>query len=204
MAQRWVGVVAILTVASLLGDPAEGADFWVKGGLARSTLAAGDTWSPATGFTAGGFARVGLSGPTSLRMEILFTRKAARAALSDGEAEIESSMKLDYLEVPILLERTLIKRGNVAAVILGGAFGGINTAARNDFTIGEVHLGENARPDVRRGDFGVVGGVGVEFDALGRVWIAEARYALGLVTVSKEEGLDWRTRALSVTAGVRF
>lgn len=199
---RWI-MRAVLLAALVLALPlpatAQGLEFSVRGGVSLAELSfeadqgAPDT-SPRIGLTAGGAVTVPLADWLQVQVEAFYTQKGTRLDF-DG---IESSVWLDYVEVPVLARVPVGGR----AYLLGGAAFGARVRARSRTTFGGATEEIDLADDVTGHDVGVVGGGGLEFGRL----IVDVRYTLGLVDVDvdQSDSVRIRNRALAITAGVTF
>jgi len=199
---RWLTravLLAALALALPLPATAQGLEFGVRGGVSLADLffdsdqGEPDT-SPRTGITAGGTMTVPLADWLQVQVEAFYTQKGTEIDV-DGA---ESSVWLDYVEVPVLAR---VPVGGRAYLVGGAAFGArVRARSRTAFgsTIEEIDIAD----DVARHDVGVVGGGGLE---LGRL-LVDVRYTLGLVDVDadRRDSVRIRNRALAITAGVRF
>jgi hypothetical protein len=170
-----------MNVATLSGDQADAAN-------AESI----------TGLVAGAFLRVDLNDFLAVQPELLFSRNGAKG----DTLGIEGTVKLDYIEVPVLL-RCSFGRGAklIPAFFLGPAVLyrlAANAEADNGLT-------RSLDQSVRRTDFGLV--FGADFSVpLGRPQVTiEARSTLGLTNIDDTgSGADIRNRAFSIILGMYF
>jgi hypothetical protein len=206
MMARLSWVVGVLAVGACVTAPLAGAaDFGVKGGLARSSNGSGQVFAAGNGFQVGCFAGIATFKGFQIQPEVLFVRRVTVARLGDGIATIRSTTSLDYIEVPVLLKRTFRRGRSLTPMLVAGAFGALRTRAVARHEIGDASYSDDAKSQVRSGDFGVVGGAGLEIAVLRHAWIAEIRYTHGLTRV--ETGTSdgrWKTRTLGVMGGIRW
>jgi hypothetical protein len=112
---------------------------------------------------------------------------------------VESTMALDYVEVPVLL-RVRFGSGRIRYYAAGGPSTAFLARAkmRTAFSgsVEEFDLADS----VEQVDFGFAAGGGVE---IGKV-IVDARYTAGLSDIDANERAKTTNRAIAVTAGFRF
>ena len=173
-----------------------------KGGVSIATQGfEGDEGSPSLdsriGGVAGVFATVPLLSWLDLQPEALYAMKGARLDLRG----VESSVWVDYLEVPILarISRT---RGTIRYFGHAGPSIGVRLRARTRTkfrdAVEEIDIGD----DLERLDVGMAAGGGVELGSI----ILDARYTLGFTDIDRDttDAVKVTNRALSITAGFRF
>jgi hypothetical protein len=178
---------------------AQGFGFGVKGGVNIANQdVTGDSGAPAfdwrVGGVAGGFVTVPLLPWVSVQAEGLWTQKGAKLNFSG----VDSSIILDYAEIPVLARVRFAHRYYGAA---GPAMAfALRAKTRTSFagTAQEMDILD----EVKRFDFGVAMGGGVEFGSL----VIDGRYTLGLTDIDKDKSDTTQTknRAISLTAGFRF
>jgi hypothetical protein len=196
-------IPALLLVATLCSGTtafAQGFQVGAKGGVNFATVNfAGETnatdgrWSP----VAGGFVVLPLFWGIALQTEGLYTVKGARL----NGPTVDSSLVLDYLEVPVLARVTVHAFGS-KLYFLGGPAPAFRLRARTRTTFSGATEEIDIADDVKRFDVGVAGGAGMEFGSL----IVEGRYTFGLIDINEKraDAAAAKNRAVSVTAGWRF
>lgn len=157
------------------------------------------------GFLAGGFTVLPVSGTMAIQIEALFSQKGAKFSVE--EANIEATLELDYLDIPVMLRFQGPASGSTRLHVFGGPSMGYRMGARSkvsdttfDFAEGSI---DNIEDEVERFDFGIVAGAGVD---IGRRIVVDARYSWGLRAINKDtsEGGEIKNRLFSIMAGVRF
>jgi opacity protein-like surface antigen len=156
-----------------------------------------------TGLLAGVSFTKPLSGALSLELNGLFSQKGAKD-LEDGT---DAALKLNYLEVPILLRYDVKTTGGVHPHFSGGvSFGyqtGCKISASEGGVSGEVSCslfeGEDGT-DVKKFDVGLVAGAGLNFSlANNRLLTVGARYNYGLSDLFEDASVQ--NRAIQLYAG---
>ena len=188
---------AVLVCAASVS--AQGFGFGVKGGVnLADEVITGDNNPPPldwrVGIVAGGFVRLPLAPWVGLQAEGLYAQKGAKLDVQG----VNSTIQLDYAEIPVLLHVRFAHRYYVA----GGpsmAFA-VRAKARSSFSGAATEI--DIMDEIKRFDFGVAMGGGVEFGSL----VVDGRYTLGLTDIDKDTSDSTKTknRAISITAGFRF
>jgi len=139
----------------------------------------------------------------------LYVQKGAKLD-DDGVA---GSLKIDYLEVPVLLRVGVpLSAGFAPTLLVGGSLawrvrcrvevsgGGINASADcNDSDDFGADLG------VKRFDGGLSGGVEFPITMGGRyIFVPSVRYTRGLTKISDIDGTDVKNSSIQIGLGIRF
>jgi hypothetical protein len=197
----------------------------VKGGLNIATLTGyelgGEKYK--IGFVFGGFLTYELNQKFSLQPELLFTMKGAKSEYVDKETEDDGSQyyskfkvswNLNYLEIPFLSKLNIPLKENIKSNIFCGPALGIKIGAtydadyeywekdENGDIVEEVNESDDGDiKDIKSMDFGIIFGAGVEFGKI----IVDARYNLGLSTISKEKGgSKIKNSVISLILGIKL
>lgn len=181
-AQASIGLKAGLTASTLSGDDADGA-------------------KTRTGVSGGIFVNLPLSPNFSIQPEALYMSKGADFDAFDND-EV-GSVKLQYIEVPILL-----KYAFGAGPLRPSLFAGPSIAFKTSCEIEFEGLGSfDCEDDVDVGavkstDFGAVAGLGLEYDMGGMSLLADARYGFGLTNIDDTgSDSDVKNRGWTFLAG---
>jgi len=188
-----------------------------QGGLSLATLGGsdadletGDEKSYRKGLSVGAFLAVPLSDQLSLQPELLYAQKGM--ILTDTEVgieeEVELTLRLNYIEVPLLLRINVPTEGNIAPHFLVGPAIGFKASCE----LGVEEDGESfdvdcdeAEGDTKSIDFGGVIGAGVGIVVGPGEIVLGARYTLGLMSIDDSgEDLDIKNRTFSFLAGYSF
>lgn len=132
------------------------------------------------GFSGGLFAGIRVTPSFLIQPEVLYTQKGARYEAAGEEAVI----KLDYVEVPVLLKGRFGSAGVKPSVFAGPAVA-FKVSGKAQFR-GE----EEDVEDVKGTDFGIVLGAGLDLAAGSGAFTVDARYTLGLTTFSDSPDPD--------------
>ena len=176
----------------------------IKVGLNMATIAGDDNKiggiSPDSrmGFSAGGFIVLDLT-VISIRPEILYTMKGACYEATVGNVKFDATLKLDYLEVPILLQYNLPLPGPVSPSLFAGPALAFNLSAK---VVEETSDTEEDIEDVKSTDLGLVIGGGV---VLNNKITLDVRLVMGLTSID-DSGADddVKNQVISIMAGYMF
>lgn len=147
------------------------------------------------GYHLGGFAEIGLGNKLGIQPEVLFNQVAT--SVDSNYKHIyqnvfnsnQSSVKLGYLSIPILLTYKLI--GNFISLQAGPQFG---VLIKQDRT-----LLQNGGEAFKKGDFSVLAGAQLKFSAIR----LSARYAIGLNNINDIDNQDqWKSQGFQVSLGL--
>ena len=154
-----------------------------------------------TSFGGGGFLRFGLAG-LSLQAELLALTKGTK--FEDADESIE--LKLDYIEVPLLLRFGLSSGTGFMPYLMAGPSVGFEIGCSFDVesTFGDASgdCDEDGDDNFLRNktDIGLTGVVGFEFAAGPGNILVEGRYTHGLTDISKDTDKA-RNRSFGIFAG---
>ena len=184
------GIAAVLLLA-VFTAPAfaqEGVSGGVKVGVGFANLSSDDedfdSLDTRTGVVVGGFANVPVGERLSVVIEALFTQKGAKEVFEDDS---EVTIKLDYIEVPILFNVGFDTMTTVQPFVYAGVAPAFNTSAKVVEEFGDGEEDEvDIDDDVKAFDVGLVFGGGVRFG----IFAVEGRYTLGLVNVNDDADVD--------------
>jgi outer membrane protein with beta-barrel domain len=179
-------------------------------GLNLSTVG-GDDVDDAEGRTGGifgGYVSLGIGRSWAIQPEVLFSMKGA----TDNSGGDETTLKVNYIEVPLLLRLNIPTAGSVdphvyagpsfayrASCKLSGQNAGVSASIDCD-DLDEL-AGEDI-VDIAKMDWGLALGGGLGFDLAGRALNLGVRYTLGLKEISN--GGDVYNRVLSFIASYEF
>jgi hypothetical protein len=164
-----------------------------------------------TGFIVGGFYRFDLKGNLSIQPEVYFSMKGTKAAgeqtqfhYGEDYTQIsrstwDFSMKLNYLEVPVLLKFRFPSKRKFKPNVFLGPYAAFKLSAEVTGTLifelteeygGEVHTESRDYTggliNHKRGiDFGIVIGAGFDIGMGSGSLVIDARYTLGLSNIDK-------------------
>lgn len=157
------------------------------------------------GALTGVFVHVPLSRVVGIRPELTFALKGGRTETEEG---LVIDIELAYLEFPFLAKVTA-PTGRFRPVFFGGPAPALQIGCDFEFALPaqpeqvlRVTCGQDEITVVRKLDFGVVAGAGIEGLWPAAALSLEARYTAGLRSVFDD--VEIRNRALSVLLGLTF
>lgn len=202
-----------------------------KAGINSSNVVGDDAdgFKSRTGIVGGLFVRFNIPGKFSVQTELLYSRKGAkRTELDESSIQFNRVLKVDYLEIPLLVRYKLAGRGPVSSnVFAGPAF----AFAKSSETVKEVEVsgwplaGARNNYNETSSDVGLVLGGSIDVAVMSVGITIDIRYTAGLssmwedVTVAnipdplREEMYadpttgtadDMKNSALTFTVGVTF
>ncbi|MDX1592061.1 MAG: porin family protein [Balneolaceae bacterium] len=147
------------------------------------------------GFTAGAALDISVPVlPFGVESGLYYSQKGA-----DGT---DGSLKLDYLEVPVLAKFQLGPSGPITPHLVVGPYIGFNVNAESESGGSTVDISDN----VNSTEFGGAVGVGIDFNLGVTKLNARAQYGYGFTDIFEDAGGGdaGNNAALSVTAGIWF
>lgn len=204
----------ILTVAAICAVSfanAQDIKFGVKAGLNISNVT-GDYQNEfdaksLIGLQIGGFAEIGISDKLAFQPELLYSMQGAKTEFSESfegfSASGESTLKLNYLNVPLLLKYKLADKFS----ILAGPQVGLLMSAEQEFTFTETFDGEtfseSGTEDVKENYESILlsFNVGASYSITDNIFV-DARYNLGLSNLLKDQTFEGETFSLDGSMNV--
>jgi len=196
---------------------AAGLGIGLKGGLNIANLTGSDllqgnniadeTKNSRLGVIIGVFVAFNISDMLAIQPEFLYTQKGGKYEGSLAGEVFTSEIKLDYLEIPILLKASLLPNAAVIQpnLYFGPAFAlKLNATAETDQGEGEIYTEVPEGGNVKSNDFGLVFGGGLDFNLNGPEIGIEARYTLGLTDWTDYQPVDMKNGTFSILASIGF
>ncbi|MBL7744217.1 MAG: PorT family protein [Chitinophagaceae bacterium] len=147
------------------------------------------------GYHLGGFAEIGLGGKFGLQPEVLFNQYSTtldsnyKSVYQNVFNSDQSSVKLNYLSIPILLNYKLL--GNFLTLQAGPQFSVLMNQDKN--------LLQNGGEAFKNGDFAMVGGAQLKVSAI-RI---TGRYVVGLNNINDINNKDkWKSQGFQLSLGL--
>lgn len=167
----------------------------LKAGLSLANVSFDDDLgetSNRTGLVTGLFASVPVNSRVAFQPELLYAMKGAKIDIEGNEA----TLKVDYVEVPLLADVRLNAGTTRVSLVAGPSFG-FRSRARLEFAGESADVSE----EVRRVDVGLATGIAV---TAGR-FVLDGHYTWSLRNAaSRDVENAGKNRALSITGGWRF
>ena len=200
MKRLWIVAVLMIAVVAMSVPANAATKFGVKAGLNMAKLS-GDGWDQIEGememavdskmrlgFGFGVVMQMPLGeGGLMLQPEAWYVMKGGKMGFPEAEAEgydVEAEIKMDYIEVPILVKYAIPTQGKIAPCLFAGPAVAMNIGAKFETTGADAEdadLGDGDIYNKKDIDFGIVFGGGVDF-ALGErnKLMIDVRYTLGM------------------------
>lgn len=198
------GIPAVATAQTSSADPIR---LGILGGVNSATVGGKDAEDAdrLTAFLFGVSVLKPFGSGWGIRPELLYSRKGAEAPIDDPDFTGKAKIKIDYLDVPILVQYEGKTSGGVRPHVYAGPSVGFKVRCKLEGTGAGVTASmdcDDADLDIKSVDFaGVVGGgvalpIGNHFATLG------VRYQHGFTDLESESVV--KHRVLSVYAGFEF
>jgi len=182
--------------------------FGFRNGVAATTLSAkGDLFNNnnmTISYTAGIFSTISLNKSLAIQPELNYVRKGRSNETSELNTTTETDFLLNYLEIPVLLQyrndQMLEKSGSVFYINAGPYAGFVLSTKTN------ASDGEGSTPNIsdeKNTDWGATMGIGFQTPIFKKDICFDLRYDMGLSEIAQQPD-DYRTKALSLTVGIKF
>ena len=171
-------LILVMTLAFAVAANAEGTAFGIKAGVNFANIAGDDVddLNSLTGFVGGGFVDIPMSPTFSIQPEVFYSQKGAKYE----EMGTDVSIKLDYVDIPVLLKFTMAGESARPFFLFGPSVG---FSVSSKLSVNDESFDLDG---VASTDFGLVFGIGVNFQK----FLIEGRYALGLSNVNDDEAVS--------------
>ena len=161
------------------------------------------------GFVGGVYSTIVLAKIFAIQPELLFTMQGAVYELGDTKA----ILKLNYIQLPVLLKFYIPMAGNVKPNLFAGPYGSYNLSAKEKMEVAEVEIYDVEIDEIiQKFDYGIVFGIGFDFIVFNdKQLTVDARYNLGLAKIFKDvpvpgtnEDPVFRNGTISAMVGIGF
>ncbi|HZF66530.1 MAG TPA: porin family protein [Gemmatirosa sp.] len=185
-------------------------------GWSSATLVGGDTQGAAerrNGLVLGGYLRIPVgAGGWALRPELLYAQKGASQTIDASDdlfgERLEATLKLDYVELPLLVEFAPRTAGGVHPFFHAGPSLGYQADCRVQARVGRESFSSGCDgadlegPPLRSFDLGMVLGAGVRFALGAQAATVSARFQPSLTRLASEANL--RNQMIAVVGSIEF
>lgn len=150
-------------------------------------------------FGGGGYVRFAFPQGFSIQPELLWMRKGAEQDFGTFEAEL----KLDYVEVPVLVRYDIPTAGNISPYLFAGPSFAFEISCKVSDTDTDEDFDCDDEEDFETESFdaGATGGAGVGFAAGRGTLFLEGRYTFGLMDIVASEEFEAKNRSAAVMIG---
>jgi len=156
------------------------------------------------GFVGGGFAEFELGKVFAIEPQVLYVQKGAKynVDLTGGGPSGNATLKLDYIQIPVLFKAEYREAGrNYAPSLFVGPAIAFKTSCKISASADGTSASEDCGTDaVNSTDFSLVFGIGFELSR----FVLQARYDLGLTNVPQDSGVDIKNGGFAITLGYGF
>lgn len=187
--KRTVLLSAVLLSLAAVTAHAATCQVGLKGGLALQKLGGDDAESDQaesrTGFVGGAYLQADFSKNFGLRLESLYFMKGASA----DSADVSVTLKLDYVEFPLLAVAHVPVGETARLDLFGGPTFSFNTKAEIEASVGGFSGSVDVGDAVKGFDFGLTFGAGMSFDVGSVVVGFDGRYGFSLDSIADQDFL---------------
>jgi|SRR5688572_23575858 len=180
-----VALVAIAGVAN-----AATSEIGIKGGVAVQKLDGEPIENfdieNRTGFVGGAYFQHNVSRNFGLRVEALYYMKGA----AGDSADFDVTLKLDYVEFPVLLVGRIPLSETARLNLFGGPTLSLKTKSEIEVSAFGLTFNEDIEDGINGFDFGLTFGAGLSFDLGGAVLGFDGRYGFGLSNIIDADALE--------------
>jgi hypothetical protein len=202
----WIITALALTAVSSTDVTAQ-VRLGIRGGVSLATVGGDevDNVSSRTGINVGATLLFPLGGNLGLQVGAGIADKGATLDID----AVEATVKLTYIEVPVLLHLAIPTEGSFTPHLVAGTALSFQMGCDIDGSAGDLNVSapcDETELDVNSFDVGLMGGAGVDIATSTELTITlDALYNYGLSTIDgSEDPSDVKNRAWSFLAGVAF
>ena len=208
--RRFARLATSLSLLALVGAPLHAQRFGIIAGGTYSNLRSSEDldFKRRSGTIFGGTVQLPLGSVITLQPEFLFLNKGTK--FKEPGASGSSNVRLDYLELPVLL-RYDFSRETLGPHVYAGPSVGFNIGCKLELN-GATNLpttdcrDNNFKPKTL--DYGVTVGAGLDFNLGGVAATGGLRYGIGLADVRNDNSEEFKSRVnngvLSLYVGLLF
>ena len=201
-----VVAISLLAPAALLAQTT----FGLRNGVAATTLSAkGDLYNDNNvtfSYTAGVFSTIQFNKSLAIQPELNYVRKGRNSETTELNTTTETDFLIDYLQVPVLFQyrndQLLNKSGSVF-YIHAGPYAAFVLNTKTKISDNNENAVEVETDDSKNTDWGATMGIGFQTPVFKQDICFDLRYDMGLSEIAQQP-TDYRTKALSLTVGIKF
>lgn len=208
--RRFVRFASGLSLLALAAAPLQAQRFGIIAGGTFSNLRSSDDidFERRTGTMFGGSLQLPLGSKITLQPEFMFLNKGTK--FKEPGSNGSSNVRLDYLELPVLL-RYDFSRETIGPHVYAGPSVGFNIGCNLELN-GPVSLPTTDCTDndfePKKIDYGMTIGAGVDFNLGGVALTGGARYGIGLADIRSDNSDEFKSRVnngvLTLYVGLLF
>jgi hypothetical protein len=171
-------------------------DMGIKVGMCASNLNFSkdsiDGWKTARNFLLGAFFAFNISKTVVIQPELYYAVKGSAFSHTYGGESFKQRVKLDYIEVPLLVKINIPPEGGPA--LLAGFYGALNIGARAITQYSGENRKESIKGEIQQDDYGFVIGTNIDFRMGTRKLILDLRYSTSLANIRKSMFTNYKVR----------
>ena len=189
----------------------------VKFGVNYAILVGADVRNPSTQsittFNSGVYATFHVGSLFDIQPEVIYTRKGCKASADEMlffglNLHVEETATISYLEIPVLLKLNIpfLSTSLVRPTVFIGPSAAFVLKSKVEVEINGEVAPEQELSNLKSSDFGVILGVGVDFNVLSGIIVTlDARYDLGLQSINTSNNpKDIKNKVMTINAGIGF
>jgi hypothetical protein len=186
------------------------ADIGIKGSLNLSKLnfseKDADHWKSITGFQVGIFYNLKLIKNFLFQPEIYYVKKGVTLSDTFGGMEIRSTVRFNYVEIPLLLKMVFPNKSSFYPSIFIGRYWAFNTNIKNILEYGSTRTEEDIKGQIAKMDYGWVAGISAEWQMGWGNLVLDIRYNLGLKSINQITLANYsvKIRSIALMVGYSF
>lgn len=190
--------LAVIAVLSLSYTQAQEVQFGAKAGVNFANLT-GDVEDSdmRTSFHLGAVAEIKINEKFSVQPELLYSSQGTTSKEKFEGISFESTIKLDYIAVPIMAKYYVAQGLSLEA----GPQIGFLVAAESEFSAGGESETEDIKDELKSVDFGLNFGLGYKLDSGINFG---ARYNLGLSNIADDDDYELKNSVFQISVGYLF
>ncbi|MDH4037117.1 MAG: PorT family protein [Candidatus Krumholzibacteria bacterium] len=199
--------ICVLSLVSIGVSQASAAKWaGVKGGINMADFGgsdAPDNTSMRNAFAGGAFFGWGINEQFGIQIEGLYMSKGAKGKDDSGGTPVDATVKLDYIEFPILFAVRFPAGEKLAFDIFAGPTLGFNIKAEYEAG-GET---QDVKDETESFEFGAAFGGGFYYMLESFSILADVRYGIGATTTQKDfegQSYDVKNKGIGIMVGVAF
>ncbi|MBA7607097.1 hypothetical protein ES703_14249 [subsurface metagenome] len=188
--------------------------FGVKGGMNMSDITGEDVelleeslnldLGIKMGMVGGIFLELGLTDMLGVQIEVLYSSKGSKGEFEFLGVEGDMAFNLSYIDIPILLKFKIPIEGPIEPELFIGPSLGYNLSSEIVVEAEGEKETEDLGDETKSIDFGLEFGGGVGYNLGGGKIIIDARYVLGLTSISEYEDEEIKNTNISIRLGYAF
>lgn len=154
------------------------------------------------GFLVGAFAEFEIGDVLSLEPQLLWVQKGAKYNVDVTGASGSATIKLDYVQIPVLLKAEYRQEGkDLAPSVFAGPAVGFKTSCSVNIEADGASGSQDCDSDAVNGtEWSVIFGLGLDYKRI----VFQARYDLGLSGVPQDSDVDVKNGGWAFTLGYAF